>query len=306
MAEITNGADDLESMDGADEPTDDSQDQMTGNGQPGGGTTDQLADKSGRGPEDPNDPQYKYWQAAYTQTRQRERQHYGQVEQEHKQYGDVLRQFYQSDEYALQVLRQRFPQLAQQLSMDSSRSASPGTPSTQPSHQQSAMVQALEQRLGKDLAFLAPTLGPVLEDAIQAATRQAVAPIHQQTQQHQEAVRKRQEETLLAEMDSSYPGWESRYGSAMQELDAFFGSDELSHPKYGNKYELMLKILNPDMARIEATREMNKAGKARLTTSRTGRQSTSNIESQVLGAKNNADAFQLAAQAALRELGHTG
>ena len=306
MAEQDLGADTLDDMDGTGEQTDDAQGEMTDVQIPQGTTLDQLMDKGGHGPEDVNDPQYKYWQAAYTQTRQRERQRYGQVENEHKQYGDVLRNFYQSDEYALQVLRQRFPQLAAQMTFDGTRGQTQGTPQGSSSQGSSPLVQALEQRLGKDLAFLAPSLGPVLEEAIAAATQQAVAPLHQQTQQQQEAVRKQAEDVLLADMDSKYPGWEPRYGTDMQALDTFLGSDQLTHPKFGNKYELLLKLVNPDLARIDATRAMNQAGKSRLTTGRSGRASQPNIEAQILGAKTNADAFTLAAQAAMRELGLSG
>ena len=42
----------------------------------GQGTTDPEAHPFGETPADPNDPQYKHWQAAYTKTRQRDRQRY--------------------------------------------------------------------------------------------------------------------------------------------------------------------------------------------------------------------------------------
>jgi hypothetical protein len=286
-----------EGLDGAEGQTGDAQTQMTDD-QMGEGQGERFTEER---PEDPNDPQYKYWQGAYTKTRQRDRERYGQLETEHKQYGDVLRNFYQSDEYALQVLRQRFPQLANQLSFDGTRQSQVNTPQT--SSQNSAIVAELEQSLGKDLAFLAPSLGPVMEKVVQAATRAALAPYEQRTQQQAEAERKRQEDSLLAQMDSTYPGWEQRYGKDMQELDAFLGGDSLTHPKYGNKYELLMKLVNPDLARIDAAKSMQTAAKSRLTTGRTGRPSQPNLEEQILATKSNADAFQLAVQAALREHG---
>jgi hypothetical protein len=84
MAEQDLGAEFQDELGGADEQqTGDVQEQMT-DPQTAGDATDTLSDRQGRGPEDPNDPQYKYWQAAYTQTRQRERAHYGKLEQEHQ------------------------------------------------------------------------------------------------------------------------------------------------------------------------------------------------------------------------------
>src|SRR5262252_6830479 len=90
-------------------------------------------------PDDPNDPNWKYWQAAYTRGRQRDRERYGKLEQEHAQFGDVLRNFYTSDEYALQVMRQRFPQLAGRLSLDSTSSGVSAGPGGS-----SGLTQALE------------------------------------------------------------------------------------------------------------------------------------------------------------------
>jgi hypothetical protein len=92
----------------------------------------------------------------------------------------------------------------------------------------------------------------------------------------------------------------------MKALDAFLASDDINHPKFGNRYELLYKLANPDVARVGAIREMNKAGQSRLTTGRSGRQCQPNIEQQILSAKTNADAFELAAKAAMQSLGLNG
>jgi hypothetical protein len=302
MADTNFGTDDQEPEAGADE--------LQTEQAPGGQTDtpeepgeDALLDKDGTVAPDPTDPNYKYWQGAYTQTRQRDRERYGKLEGEHKQFGDVLRQFYQSDEYALQVLRQRFPQLATKLSLDGTPASEAGTPT---GGSTSRVVQLLESKLGSDLAFLAPRLGPVLEEVIRASLTEAITPLHRQTEERAALDRKREEDRLLTEMDSQYPGWEPRYGSKMQDLDAFLGSDQLTHPVYGNRYQLLYKLLNGDQARIDATRAMNHAAHSRLTTGRAGRESQPNIDEQVLKAKSNTEAFMLAAEAAARELGRRG
>jgi len=75
---------------------------------------------------------------------------------------------------------------------------------------------------------------------------------------------------------------------------------------FGNKYQLLYRLVNPDVARIDASREMDRAARSRLTTGRSGRQSQPNVDDQILGAKTNTDAFRLAAEAAARELGARG
>lgn len=274
--------------------------ELTGQAEPPPEETDSLF---GEPPPDPNDPNYKYWQGAYTKTRQHDRQRdsqrYGKLESEHQQFGEVLRNFYTSDEYALQVLRQRFPQLASRLSLDGT--LSPGTQNGAPSTE-GVLTQHLLAGLDPDLQFLAPRLGPAIEAAMQAYVGQAVRPLQQQTEQQQVATRRAQEDELLAALDSQHPGWEARYGPQMKALDDFLNSDALTHPTFGDKYSLYLRLLNPDLARVDAARSMSAASRARLVTGRAGRTSSPATEQQVLSAKNSAEAFRLAAQAAMQEL----
>lgn len=265
------------------------------------GGEDTEAHPFGETPADPSDPQYKYWQAAYTKTRQKDRERFGTLEAEHKQFGDVLRQFYQSDEFALQTLRNRFPQLASRLHTDGDPRPQ-GQAAAAPHGQTSPVVQMLEQRLGDNLAFLAPSLGPVIEEVVRALTQEAVTPLKRQSEAQAAQQRKREEDRLMGEIDQEFPGWEARYAGDMKALDAFLASDELSHPKFGSRYKLLMQALNPDLARIDAAREMERASRGRVTTGRTGRPAQPTIAQDITKAKTNADAFALAAQAAMREL----
>jgi len=243
---------------------------------------------------DPNDPQYKYWQGAYTKTVEHYRNKYKPLEAEHQQFGDVLRQFYQSDEYALQVLRQRFPQLADRLSLDGTSPRG----RTQPASGASSVEAILKESLGEDLGFLATGLSPALEQAIEAK----LAPLLQQLTQQQQTTREAEQSKLMAEMDSTYPGWETR-ATAMQEMQQFLASDQVTHPKFGNKMALLLKLVNPDLARVEAARSMTASGRSRLTTGRAGPPGVPNVDETVRAAKSTPEAFRAAAAAALQELG---
>jgi hypothetical protein len=299
MAEFDDGTDLGDEGAGADEP----QTAPGVEGQadvPEGEPGDRLVDKTGAGPEDPNDPQYKYWQTAYTQTRMRERERYGQVESEHKQYGDALRNFYNDDAYALQVFRQRFPQLAHHMTLNG---GTPGTPpaSPRPEGTISPTTQRLQERMGSDLGVLAPQIGPAIDEAIEAAIQARLAPLEQRTQQQQAQSRKAVTERLMAELDAQHPGWEARYGKDMQEIDAFLGGDELEHPRHGNRYQLLFKLANPDQARVAAVRSMQTSGRNRLSTGRTNRQAPPDSSEAIVAASKN-DAFWLAAEAARQEL----
>ena len=267
-----------------------------------GDAADQLQDRNGAGPEDPNDPQYKYWQGAFSRTRQHDRERYGKLESEHQQFGEVLRNFYQDDAYALQVLRQRFPQIANQITL-SHGTPGPAAGTTQGRGQGSAVTQLLQDSLGEDLAFLAPRLGPVIEQVVQTMVQTNLAPLEQRSQQQQALARKAAEDKVMAELDGQHPGWEARHGKDMRELDAFLGGDQLEHPRFGNRYQLLHKLVNPDINRVDAVRSMQNAGRNRLSTGRSGRQSAPDPTEAILKARTNSDAFRLAAEAAMRELG---
>lgn len=250
----------------------------------------------GPAPQEPAAAQ-KYWQGAYTKSRQKDREKYGKLESEHGQYQQILAKFYQDEAYAKQVLAQRFPQLAAQL-VGQPGPAAPGTPASPTS----GLTQQLQQSLG-DYGFLAPALGPVLERVITEQVQQRLTPFEQRTTQQAEQARHAEEASLLAAMDSAHPGWEASYGTQMQELDKFLASEALTHPKYGNKYELYYRLLNADAARIDATRAMADAARQRTGLGRTGRSSVPNVVDQVRKAESARDAFKLAAEAAMQTEG---
>ena len=247
----------------------------------------------------PTDPvlAQKYWQAAYTKSRQKDREKYGKVETEHKQYQQLLANFYQDEQYAKQVLAQRFPALASQLLHGGHAPVgSPPAPA-----QTTGLTQQLQQSLG-EFGFLAPALGPVLERVIQEHVQARVAPLEQRTTQQTEQARRTEEERLLADMDGQYPGWEDSYGADMKVLDDFLNSNALSHPRFGSKYALYYKLLNPDAARLDATRQMQDAARRRTSLGRPGTTAAPTIQAQVLTADSRAAAFRLAARHAMETL----
>jgi hypothetical protein len=232
------------------------------------------------------------WQAAFTKARQKDRQRYGKLQEEHGTYRNVLQQFYTDDAYALSVIRQRFPGISLP------QGGNPGSPGT-PQRGGSDLEASIQQDLGSELSFLAPALAK----ALQTAVRQAVAPFEQQTRAQQEAAKRQQQAALQAEMDQKYPGWDDRYGGEMQTLAEFLSSQELAHPKHGSKLELLYKLLNTDQAPIDATRRQQQAARSRQSVSRTGSTPQVNLRERIAKAPSDHDAFMLAARAAAEELG---
>lgn len=295
MAEL-DGNDDQELEAGADGQTAEDPDGQTDSTD---ATPDDQLDPTGD--VDRNDPNYKYWQAAYTKTRMRDREQQSKVMEEYQNYKQVLSSFYTDNAYALQVLRQRFPELASQLTLNGTPANGAGT--RQPTaNGGSGLVEELEHELGESLAFLAPKLGPVLERAITAAIGQAVRPIQEQTAAEQRRARQREQEEAEAELDGQSPGWETRFKPQMSELEQFLASGAIRHPKFGTRQALLLKLVNPDLARIDAAREMGARPRGRVGTGRSGPPAHTNVEDQVRKAPSDAEAFRLAAEAAAAEL----
>jgi hypothetical protein len=254
---------------------------------------DQLS-ADGTPPADPVEAK-KYWQAAYTRSRQKDRERYGELEKQHAQYRDVLANFYRDDQYALRVLAERFPQLTQVLGQ---LGTSPrGTPSASPT----GITQQLQQSLG-DFSFLADKLGPALEQVIEQRVQAQLLPLQRNLTLQQEHATRAETDRLLADMDAKYPGWEEKYGTKMKALDEFLNSESLTHAEFGHKYELLYRLLNPDASRISASRTMLDAARRRSGTSQGSGPGVPNVDDRVRKAETRQDAFKLAAKAALESL----
>ena len=233
------------------------------------------------------------WQAAFTKARQADRKRYGALEEEHGTYKNVLQNFYSDDQYAMQVFRQRFPHLAGQLQGGTSPQR------TQPSTNGHEFESIVQRELGNDLAFLAPALAK----AMQVAVKNAIAPYEATMQHQQRASLQTQQQTLQAEMDAKYPGWDEQYGQDIQSLNQFLASDQLVHPKYGSRFELLYKLANRDQSRIDALRTAQQAARSRQSVSRSGPPTQPNIRDRVMKPARDHEAFMLAARAAAEELG---
>jgi hypothetical protein len=220
--------------------------------------------------------QWKRMQASFTKARQKDRESARQAADK----AAMVDKFYNDPSYARQVLEQLAPQLGYTLSPVTRTPGQQGTAPALPTSTE-GITDLLTQKLGPDLAFLAPALAPAIADAVQQSTRAAVAPLEHRAVAQTQAQRQADEDRLMAELDTEFPGWEEQYGADMQELDRFLASEALTHPKFGSKYSVYLKLLNPSAAKVEAIRGMQQAGRNRVGTGRVGRPAATNVIDQI-------------------------
>ena len=216
---------------------------------------------------------WKRMQAAFTRGRQKDRE----TARGASEKAMMVDRFYNDPAYALQVLQQVAPALGVRIETGQRTPAPTQETSGTASRSVAAMEGKLAERLGPDLAWLAPKLAEGVLASIEETTQQAIAPLREQlaaqqareqqvTQQAFEAEQAR----VMAALDAQMPGWEEQYGGQMRELDAFLNSNALTHPTFGSKHELYLKLLNPAAFRVQAVRDIGRAAANRVASGRTG------------------------------------
>jgi hypothetical protein len=272
-AEDTASQDDLDASQGADGAAG----EMTEAGTPPADKEEAFFDPAQLAPE--LQAQWKSMQGAFTKRMQGFRakeKELGQVTEK----AALVDRFYKDPAYALQVMQQMAPQLGLTLGRGTGTPAGqPGNPAT--ASPSTGLAELLTEKLGPDLAFLAPALAPAIEHVVEQRTRAAVAPLEQRAVAQTQAQRQAEEDALMAALDTEHPGWEEQYGADMQALDAFLASNALTHPKFGNKYQLYLSLLNPSAAKAGAVRDMQAAARNRVGTGRPGRPAASNVIDQI-------------------------
>lgn len=269
-------ADDADGLDdpGLDQGAEGTEDGLSGDATPPGATEEQFFDPAHLSPE--LREQHRRMQASFTKRMQ-------SLRAKEKDLGPkaaMVDRFNTDPAYARQVIEQIAPRLGLALAPTAGTPGPQGTPSA-PTTSLDGITQLLTSKLGPDLAFLAPALAPAILETSQAMTRAAIAPLEQRVVGQSEASRRAEEDRLMGELDASMPGWEEQYGDQMRELDAYLASDALTHPTFGNKYELYLRLLNPSIPRREAVRDIGRAARNRVGTGRAGTQAAPNVSETI-------------------------
>jgi len=182
------------------------------------------------------------------------------------------------------------------------------------------IVESMRQQLKAttpELEWMAPSLAP----AMWAAIQQAVAPLaqaqlqsyygQQQERQQQQQLQQQEHynqqlqtyEQITSQLSESHPGWEEREEEMTDMLD-FFTSPELYHPQYGSKVELLFDLVTGGSAATQkAVRRMNDATRLRAGSGQVGRSASANVSERVRNASSRSDAFRIAGEAAIAQLG---
>lgn len=228
---------------------------------------------------------WKRMQAAFTKGRQKDRETARALQEK----AAMVDKFNSDPQFALNTVMQVAPLLG--IRLEPMHPGTPTPPSGTPGQgglTEDALTKLLQDKLGPDVAFLAPALAPALLNVVKDVSQAAMAPLQQQlegqTRQQQLAAiqaREAEENALMQALDARMPGWEEEYGEQMQALDAFLGSDQLTHPQFGNKYELYLRLLAPGLSRVEAVKEVQRASRNGIRTGRTGGQTQSSLVQQI-------------------------
>lgn len=238
-------------------------------------------------------PIFKKMQGAYTKKMQ-------EAARWREQAG-VVDRFYNDRDFAFQTLAQWAAQNGYSISPVGAQH-----PQAQPATQQygrqgqatAQIVEALKANLPPELQWMAESQAPAITTAVQALLQPLVQQLTQQTTSVQRQVMEREYDTLAAELSDKAPGWEEHEGDMAELLD-FLQGQQLKHPKFGSKHQLLYNLVTGNAAaEANVVKRMNNAAKNRPSSGMTTGRTVSNLAERVMKAKSSQDAFRLAAQAA--------
>lgn len=227
--------------------------------------------------------QWKRMQASFTKGRQRDRELARTATEAGRAAAEkaaMVDRFNTDPTFALQTIMQIAPQLGIAVSRNEQRTSSlPERTSDNSAASLATLEATLVEKLGENYRWMAPSVARAVLEASEQATNAGLKPLRQalEDQQRQAAQQAQRaidlEETRIREeLDARFPDWQERHGAQMRELDAFLASNALTHPSFGSKHELYLRLLNPAGFRADAVRELGRAAANRVATGRGGAQ----------------------------------
>jgi hypothetical protein len=167
----------------------------------------------------------------------------------------------------------------------------------------SEFLSSLRDNLPPEMQFMADALG----QAVWAATQSTLKPLQEQQTNEQMRSRNMERDAIVAEMDSSHPGWRDSLGE-MEGLFNFLrdaaSGGTMKHPKYGSLQEMLYKLVNGDsQATRTAVNRMRNAAQNASSVSTGGQEGGFDIQKQLNNAKSRQERFKIAFRQALAENG---
>jgi len=211
----------------------------------------------------------------------------------------IVERFNSDPDFARQTILQRAQQLGLNLQQPGAQpSLQNGSSRSMPAE----LVEAVKTNLSPELQWMAPALAA----SQWAGMQMALQPIQEQQAQSVRSTRDQEYEQAVEQLSERAPGWEA-HEEDMSGLLSFLQSSKLSDRRWGNKLELLHKLVSGDgQAAATAARRMGEAVKSRSVAGSPVASPTFNIADQVKKPKNSQDAWSVAAKFAMSEMARQG
>lgn len=210
--------------------------------------------------------------------------------------------FMTDPEYAKQTILAYASQLG--LTVTEAQAAAQYVTSASPTSQQvkttdvpPELVRAMKERLAPELQWTAEANA----EAFWAANKIMLAPILRRFEEDHKTRIDREYGELEEELSLKAPGWEEKEDEMDGMLAFLQNQNQLRHPTYGSKLELLYNLATGNTrATQEAINRMSHAARNRSGIGSVGRQPAPDISEKIIKAKSDQEAWDLAADAALK------
>lgn len=216
-----------------------------------------------------------------------------------KDRAEFAKRFESDPDFAAQQIQARAAKLGMTITKaQAQQAAATGSENAAPRE----VVEQVRKSLSPELQWMAEQIA----NSQWALVQSQLKPLQEQRQTERLQAYQAQYDSLIEDLSGKAPGWET-HENEMLELLEFIKGPDLSHKKFGSKPELLYRIVTGNASAVsEATRRMGEAARNKVSTGTAQRASQPNIEDRIRKAKNNNDAFNIAAKAAVEDLERKG
>lgn len=162
------------------------------------------------------------------------------------------------------------------------------------------LVQAVRERLSPELQWMADSIA----SAHWEANRLTIGPVLARLEGDKKKQRENEYDRYAAQLTEKVPGWENQEDAMNAIREFILDETSLYHPTYGSKLELFYNLATSNSrATQEAINRFSQAARNRSSIGGSGPQSQSNIAERVLKAKTEQEAWEIAANDAVKQVG---
>lgn len=218
-----------------------------------------------------------------------------------KEKVEAYDRFMDDPEYARATIMQYAPQLGVQLAQAAQNGqAAPNAGQGRSSDVPPQILETVRNRLPAELQWMAE----IQAATVWEATKALMTPYLQEQRKATQKQREAKYDELAGRLSEQAPGWES-HEDDMDNLREFLqDKEQLEHPRWGNKLELLYNLATGNsLATRQAVNRMGAAARMKGSISTNSTRTSPNIVERVKNAKNDQEAMEIAAEAAMKEHG---